>query len=70
MKNHCITIEYTYRIYLIYHWIPIESKDGDYYEYLSTILLDSILVNSNNKHYPQIFLRKCLCAVNNEVLLG
>ena len=26
----------------------IEPKDGDFYTYLSTILLDSILVNSKN----------------------
>ena len=38
--------------------------------YLSTILLDSILVNSNNKHHPQIFLEKCLYAVNKDVLVG
>ena len=37
-------------------YIPKEPKDGDCYAHLSTILLDSILVNSNNKHYPQIFL--------------
>ena len=33
-------------------YTPIEPKDGDYYAYLSTILLDSILVDLNNKHYP------------------
>ena len=38
--------------------------------YLSTILLDSILVNSNNKHHSQMFLEKCLYGVNKKVLLG
>ena len=51
-------------------YIPIKPKDVDCYAYLSTILLDSILVNSNNKHYPQIFLEKCLYAVNKKVLLS
>ena len=37
-----------------YKYIPIEPKDDDCYAYLSTILLDSILVDLNNKHYPQI----------------
>ena len=36
-------------------YIPIEPKDGDCYAYLSTILLDSVLVDLNNKYYPQIF---------------
>ena len=44
-------------------------KYSDYYAYLSTILLDSIIFNSNNKHYPQIFLEKCLHAVSKKVLL-
>ena len=51
-------------------FITIEPKDGAYYAHLSTILLDSVLVNSNNKHYPQIFLEKCLYAVNKKVLLS
>ena len=51
-------------------YIPIEPKDGDDYAYLSTILLDPILVDSNNKHYPQIFLEKFLYAVDKKVLLG
>ena len=51
-------------------YITIEPEDGDCYAYLSTIILDSILVNSNNKHHPQIFLEKCLYAVNKIVLLG
>ena len=41
-------------------YIPIEPKDGD----------SSILVNSNNKHHPQILLEKCLYSVNKKVLLG
>ena len=50
--------------------MSIEPKDGDCYAYLSTTLLDSILVNSNNKQHPQIFLEKCLYTVNRKVLLG
>ena len=50
-------------------YIPIEPEDGDCYAYLSAILLDSVLVNSN-KHYPQIFLQKCLHAVDRKVFLG
>ena len=38
-------------------YIPIEPKDGDCCAYLSIILLDSILVDSNI-HYPQIFFKK------------
>ena len=36
-------------------YIPIEPRDGDFYAYLPIILLDSILVDPKNKHYPQIF---------------
>ena len=50
-------------------YILIEPKDGDRYAYLSTMLLDSILVDSN-KYYPQIFSEKCLYAVDKKVLLG
>ena len=39
-------------------YIPIEPKDDGCYAYLSTILQDSILVDLNNKHYPQILLKK------------
>ena len=38
-------------------YVPIEPKNGDCYAYLSTILLDSILVDLNNKHYQQIILK-------------
>ena len=38
-------------------YIPIEPKAGNCHAYLSTILLDSILV-CLNKHYPQIFFKK------------
>ena len=41
-------------------YIPIKPKDGDCYAYLSATLLDSILVNSNNKNHPQIYFRKML----------
>ena len=51
-------------------YVPIKPKDGDSYTYLSTISLDSTLVDPNNKHYPQIFLKECVYAVNKEALLG
>ena len=51
-------------------YIPIEPKGGDCYAYLSTILLDSILVDLNNKHYPQILLKKCVYAIDKQALLG
>ena len=51
-------------------YLPIEPKDGDCYAYLPTILLDPILFSSNDQHHPQIFLEKCLYAVNKKVLLG
>ena len=51
-------------------YIPIEPKSGDCYAYLSAILLDSILVDLNNKHHPQILLRKCMYAADKKVLLG
>ena len=47
-----------------YKYIPTEPKDGDCYAYLSIILLDSILVDLNNKHYPKILLKKCVYAVD------
>ena len=49
-------------------YIPIAPKNNKCYAYLSTILLDSILVNSNNEHCPQIFLEKCLYAMNMKTL--
>ena len=48
--------------------ISIAPKENECYTYLSTILLDSILVNSNNEHCPLIFSEKCLYAVNKKVL--
>ena len=45
--------------------IPIKPKNGSRYEYLSIILLDSIFVYQN-KHHPQIILKKCICAQNKE----
>ena len=42
--------------------IPIEPKHGSRYEYLSIILLDSILIYPDsycsNKYYSQIFSKK------------
>ena len=37
-------------------YISIEPKNGSRYEYLSIILLDSVLIKSN-KHCPQILLK-------------
>ena len=51
-----------------YNYIPIAPKQNERYAYLSTILLDSILVNSNNEYYPQIFLKECLYAINMKAL--
>ena len=51
-------------------YIPIEPKSGDCYAYLSAILLDSILVDLNNKHHSQILLRKCMYVADKKVLLG
>ena len=41
----------------------------DFHAYLSTILLNSILVDLNDKHYPQILLKKCVCTVDKQALL-
>ena len=45
-------------------YILIAPKENEHYAYLSTVLLDSILFNSNDEYYPQMFLEKCLYAVN------
>ena len=55
--------------------ISIEPKNGSRHEYLSVILLDSILIYPNsycsNKYYPQIFLKKCVYTKDKETdLLG
>ena len=55
--------------------IPIEPKDNSRREYLSVILLDSILTYpesySSNKYYPQIFFKKCIYRKDKETeLLG
>ena len=55
--------------------IPIEPKNNSRHEYLSIILLDSILIYPesycSNKHYPQIFLEKCIYTKDKETeLLG
>ena len=49
-------------------YISIEPKNGSRYEYLSIILLDSVLIKSN-KHCPQILLKKCLYAKDKEAAL-
>ena len=40
-----------------------------YHNNIILILLDSILFDPNNKHYPQIFLKKCVYAVNKQASL-
>ena len=44
--------------------ISIEPKNGSCHEYLSIILLGSILIYPNsyfsNKYYPQVFSKKCI----------
>ena len=58
-NNNMMHTEFKYKKILEYKkhckYIPIEPKNGDFYAYLSTILLDFILVDLNNKHYPQYF---------------
>ena len=49
-------------------YIPIASKGNECCAYLSTILSDSIFVNSNNEYYPQILLKECLYAINTKAL--
>ena len=55
--------------------ISIEPKNGSRDEYLSVILLDSILIYPNsycsNKYYLQVFLKKCIYTKDKEAeLLG
>ena len=47
--------------------LPIAPKESECYAYFSTGLLDSNLVNSNNEYHPEIYLKKCLYAVNKKV---
>ena len=52
------------------HDIPIEPKNNNRQEYLSVILLDSILIYPEiyclNKYYPQIFLKKYIYTKDKE----
>ena len=55
--------------------IPIEPKNNSHHEYLSVILLISILIYPksyySNKYYPQIFFKKCIYTKDKETeLLG
>ena len=55
--------------------IPIEPKNNSRHEYLSVILLESILIYPesycSNKYYPQIFFKKCIYTKDKETeLLG
>ena len=57
------------------HYIPIQPKNNSHHEYLSVILLDSILIYlesyCSNKYYPQIILKKCIYTKDKETeLLG
>ena len=57
------------------HDIPIEPKNNSRREYLSIILLDSILIYPesycSNKYYPQIYFKKCIYTKDKETeLLG
>ena len=53
--------------------IPIEPKNNSRLEYLSVILLDSILIYPesycSNKYYPQIFFKKCIYTKDKETEL-
>ena len=53
--------------------ISIEPKNGSCYEYLSMILLDSILIYPNsycsNKYYPQVFFKKSIYTKDKEAAL-
>ena len=58
-----------------HHDLPIEPKNNSCHEYLSLILLDSILIHResycSNKYYLQIFLKKCIYTKDKETeLLG
>ena len=44
-------------------------KDNEYCISLLVILLDSILVNSDQKYYPQIFLQECKYAIKNRKII-
>ena len=44
-------------------------KDNEYCICLLVILLDSILVNSDQKYYPQIFLQECKYAIKNRKII-
>ena len=55
--------------------IPLDPKNVSRYEYLSIMLLDSILIYPesycSNKYYPQIVLKKCIYTKDKEAeLLG
>ena len=45
-------------------------KDNEYCACLSVILLDSIFVNLNKEHYPQIFLEECKYVIKDEKILN
>ena len=46
------------------------TKDNEYCTYLSAILLDSIFVDSDKEHYPQIFLEECKYVIKNRKIIN
>ena len=53
--------------------ISIEPRNGSRHEYLSIMLLDSILIYPDrycsNKYYPQVFFKKCKYTKDKEAAL-
>ena len=45
-------------------------KDNEYCSCLSVILLNSIFVNSNKEHYPEIFLEECKYAIKGRKIIN
>ena len=45
-------------------------KDNEYFAYLSVILLDSIFVNLDKEHYPQILLEEYKYAIKTKKVVN
>ena len=45
-------------------------KDNEYCPCFLVILLDSIFVNSNKEHHPQIFLEECKYAIKDRKIIN
>ena len=54
---------YSNRVYTIL-------KDNEYCTCLSVLSLDSIFINSDKKHYPQIFLEECKYAIKKKKIMN